>query len=487
MKSGTVLGARFTLLDEVDHDIPGIARHLADDLRLGRRTVVDVVESEASGAVRKEATRASRLRDPRLSRIVATGHETVDGVPLTYVAIEHVPGVALDAILDRHRIDARRAVAIVGGAARALAVAQAAGLSHGFVRPACITVTSRGRVVVGGLGVDGEAAERAGLVPHRSERGDAHALAAILVRALTGIDPAEATADDLPDDLPAPARALAVGTMRGAGPATLAELVDALSSADSRALIGLPAAVDGLALTPALEREAADRAAREAAEEERRAEAARAAARALVAAETLAAAQRSAEAALAEEIAEPDLSASIHDAGAELVAEQEAAEQARREAATRAAEQEAATEAIEVAALDDILGPSAPPASVHHAVDRHEAAFDTLEIMVAEQNVVREQGTWELVLEALHRRWPRSEGIARSLRRARERANRGGPLNGSRVVLFLAIVGVVLAVMVALAWLAAPLGSGFVIEPEPSIEPSPSITTSIQAPPDPGS
>ncbi|WP_062528047.1 hypothetical protein [Demequina rhizosphaerae] len=469
-----MLGARFTLLDEVEHDIPGIERHLAEDTRLGRRTVVDIVHSTASAAVRKEAMRASRLRDPRLARIVATGRETVDGSAVTYVATEHVPGAVLSDVLARRRVDPRRAVAIVGGAARALAAGRAAGLTHGFVRPSCITVTSRGRVVVAGLGVDGEAAAQAGLVTAPSEADDARALALLLVRALTGMDPEESTPDDLPDGLAPAARDLAVRALRGAPPATVGAVVDALVAADSRALIGFDGAVAGLPLTPRLEREAAEQAEREAAEEERRREEEHAAARALVEAETLDAARTAVDEDRASQLADNDIHDSVREALDEIAAE-EAATQELAMAAALAAEQERAI----------AEGRAVPPPP--EAADRHEAAFDTLEIMVAEQNLVREQGTWELVLSALHRRWPRSEGIARSLRRAEERANRGGPLNGSRVVLTVAIAGLVLAVMIALTWLASPLAPDIVIEEDPSGIPNPAVTATLSPAADPSS
>ncbi|WP_062519216.1 hypothetical protein [Demequina silvatica] len=474
VRAGTVLGARFTLLRAIDHDIPDIERHLADDTRLGRRTVVDVVRTAEDASIRREAMRAARLRDPRLARIVATGRETVDDAPVTFVAVEHVPGASLADVLARHRIDARRAVAIVGGAARALAVGRAAGLTHGFVRPGCITITTRGRVVVAGLGVDGEAAAHAGLVDPPSEERDARELALILVRALTGLDPDEATADDLPDGLAPAARTLAVDTLLGAGPAAVADVVNALASADARALIGFDGAVDSLPLTPRLEREEAERAAREAAEEERRLEEERAAARALVEAGTLVAARSAAEEARATELSDGDPHAQVRAALEEYEAHEAATQELAIAQALAAEHERAVAEGRAVAA---------PP----EPADRHEAAFDTLEIMVAEQNLVREKGTWELVLEALHRRWPASEGIARSLRRARERANSGGPLNGSRVVLTVAIAGMVLAVMIAMAWLASPLGDDIVIEQDPSGIPNPAVTATLNPSPDPQS
>ncbi|WP_062517550.1 hypothetical protein [Demequina gelatinilytica] len=460
MRSGTVLGARFTLLEQIDHDIPGVSRFLAQDSRLGRRTVVDVVPRECAAQVRSDATRASRLRDPRLARIIATGQEDTEQGPVTYVAIEHVPGAVLADVLATHRIDPRRALAIAAGTARALAVARAHGMSHGFVRPSCITVSPRGRVVVAGLGVDGETAAAAGLIAVPAEEADARALVALLVRALTGVDLAEATADDLPDGLPDQARSLVLASLRGTGPTTVAQVVAALVAADSRALVDFAATVDELPLTPRLEQEASERALRKAQEEARRESEARAAARALVSHDTLASAQRNADAALAEERSEPGLHASVLAMLAEPAVQEPLA----------TSEPEGVTESI--------------PA-VDRPADRHEAAFDTLEIMVADQNRVRDPGTWELVLASLHRRFPGSAPLARSHRRAQERAIHGGPLNGTRVVLAVAIVGVAFAVMLALGWLDSPLDPDIVIEQDPSSIPNPGVTASLDPAPDP--
>ncbi|SEJ57913.1 hypothetical protein [Demequina mangrovi] len=469
MKPGTILGARLTLLEQVDHDIPGIQRYLAQDSRLGRRTLVDIVDGELAGDVRTEAARASRLRDPRLARIVSAGQEDAPDGPVTYVAVEHVPGARLSDVLARHRVEPRRALAIAAGAARALTVARATGMSHGFVRPACVTVSPRGRVVIAGLGVDGHVAAHAGLVPAPSEKADARAVAAILVRALTGIDVGEATADDLPDGIPASARGLVLETLQGTGPDTLAELVSALSGADSRALVDFASTVDTLPLTPRLEREAAERAQREAEEAARREEEARAAARALVAAETLVVAQRSADEAIAEARSEPGLHEGLRTVVATVVGPAEP-EQEVEEEPLPLDEPEPVTESIP---------------EVARPADRHEAAFDTLEIMVAEQNRTREPGTWESVLAALHRRWPGNPLVARSLRRARERAIHGGPLNGARVVIAIALFSLVLAVLLAFGWLDSPLDPAIVIEQDPSSIPNPAVTATLTPSPDP--
>ena len=458
MRNGVTLGGRFVLGEQLEHDIPGIDRHRARDQRLERDAVVDVVTSLSPAAIRQEATRASRLRDPRLARIVASGREEVDGKELSYVAYEQVPGVTLDTVMAERHLDVRLAVAVIGGAARGLAAARAAGLHHGFLRPSAITVTDRGRVVVGGIGVDGEAAWQAGLAPLRSEASDAGALAAILVACLTGLPVDDATVEDLPEGLGGRARALAVSTLEGDAPTALDQVVEALSPFDSRALMGFARAVDRLPLSRTRQPEADER--------ERLAAAAAAAERAarIEATREILDEATVAEATLAAEV---EVAQSRGDLDVQEVIR--ASDEARREAEDEPLRSDATTEAVPVVtSAGDQDGPA----------DKYEAGFDTLEMMVAEQHAARTPGTWELVLSRLHERWPRSEAITHSLERARERANSGGPLNGARITLLIAIVGLGLAVWVALGWLNAPLSPDWVIEGTPTPEPTASATAS---------
>ena len=473
MDAGTMLGARFRVIEALPHDIPGMERYAAHDTRLDRRTVVDVVDDAAADAVRSQATRAARLRDPRLARIVAQGRDELDGRTVTYVATEHVPGAVLGTVLAEHRVDPRRAIAIIGGAARALTAARSGDLSHGRLEAGAITVTDRGRVVVSGIGVDGVAAAQAGLVEPPSEQADVRALSRHLLHALTGVAPDEATADDLPDGVPAGARDVALAAVAGGGPDTLATLIAALSPFDARTLLGFTSDVAGLPPTPRIERERAEEAARQAARAEEERLARVEASRQLIAAETLDAARLEADEAVAETVADESLREAMHEL-----------DHVRADAVVEA-EPEPET--------DPIPATPAVPAEaggwhpVEEPADRYEAGFDTLEIMVADQNRVREPSTWELVLEALHRQWPGSTAVANSLRRARVRADSGGPLNGTRVVTVIAVVALGVAVALAFSWLSEPLSDNIIIEPEPSYDPFPdeSPTSTPEASPNP--
>ena len=469
MLVGKVLGARFALREELEYDIPGIQRFLAHDERLDRDTVVDVVRADDPGAVRKVATRASRLRDPRLARIVATGEEEVDGVQVTYLASENVPGARLDRVLAERRLDPRRAVAAIGGAARALAAARAEDLHHGVLRPGSVTVTDRGRVVVSGVGIDAELAAQAGLEADPTEQGDAAALGRMLIRALTGLDADQATPADLPDALAARPRTMVTAILDGGGPESLDQVIVALSPFDSRAVVGFTSMWAVLDLTPEKERERLEAEERAAAEAEQERQARLAATREMLDQETLPAAVEAAEAAVAADHATPELQETM-----------------RRIEEQRADSAELPEVAEEQVAPDRVDAEDAVPAGADvrpdGPADKYEAGFDTLEIMVAVQNRDRARSTWELVLERLSQRWPQSEAIARSLSRARERANSGGPLDGSRVFLLLAIVGLVLAVMVAWSMLGAPLDPSITIEQDPTIAPVERVSDASPSP-----
>src|SRR5690606_10718964 len=110
----------------------------------------------------------------------------------TIIISEPLHGVRLDAVLARRRLDEAKAKAVVGEVARALTAASAAGVHHGWVRPACIAIDARGRVTIAGLGTDSELALQAGVRRGKGEKADATALSRVFLACITGRDPDEA-------------------------------------------------------------------------------------------------------------------------------------------------------------------------------------------------------------------------------------------------------------------------------------------------------
>jgi len=128
--TGEVLDGRFEALDAADYDLPGVTRYNGVDTRLNTRVLIDEVTSVAPTAVRRAALRFMSVRDPRLARVVAVMGGSA-GAP-TIIVSEPLQGVRLDAILAKRRLDEAKASAVVGEAARALLVAAAARVHHGW-------------------------------------------------------------------------------------------------------------------------------------------------------------------------------------------------------------------------------------------------------------------------------------------------------------------------------------------------------------------
>lgn len=405
MLTGELLDGRFEALDAAEYDLPGVERQAGLDTRLNTPVVIDAVTSVAPTAVRRGALRAMSVRDPRLSRVIAvTGGSA--GSP-TLIVSEPLPGIALDAVLARRRLDEGRARAIVGEAARALQVASAARVHHGWVRASCIGIDARGRVVVAGTGVDGELALQAGLRRGKGEEADATALSRVFLACITGRQADVATAADIPPGTSDPARELCERAIAGKTVESLSKLLDALGPFDTRVLRGLPSGIDSLPLSIAGAVEAEKRRKRDRLEAARRAfTGPRVTAGLTIARETLAKAEVEAEAVsgpvplVVERAQEPEL----------LVLED----------------------------LHDML---------------------TFEEMVDEQVARQKPTLQELFYERLHNRWPQSRRITARLDRAHQRAISGGPINATPFVLVLLVGGLVVVVILAVTLLSQGFNS----------------------------
>ena len=409
MLIGELLDGRFEALDAAHYDLPGVERFLGLDTRLNTPVLIDAVTSVAPTAVRRSALRAMSVRDPRLARVIAV-HGGAGTAP-THIVGEPLPGVTLAAVLSRRRLDEAKAKAVVGECARALQVAAAAGVHHGWVRPESIGVDSRGRVVVSGVGIDGELALQAGLRRGKGETADATALARVFLACITGRDADEATAADIPPGTSDAARALCDTAIAGTSVGSLTDLLDAVGTFDTRALRGLPSGVDSL-----------PQSLKGAAEAEKRRKRAR-----------LEAAKRA--------FTGPRVTGGVTIARETLVK----------------AEAEAVTGSI------PLVVPPTPALELDEPLeDLHDML--TFEAMVNEQAARVKPTTAELLYTRLHNRWPTSRRITARLERAHERAINGGPIHATPIVVGLFVTGLVVVAIAAITL----LGDGFGQDPNPN-------------------
>ncbi|MEX0914091.1 MAG: hypothetical protein WDZ57_03975 [Demequina sp.] len=433
MHIGATLGRRFTLVHPETTDLPGVERYVANDTRLNIEVNVDLITAVAPSAVRQRAARAALVRDPRLTRILST-ERTRDYGGLTYVVTDRPSGTSLGAVMESRVLPTDIATAITVEVARVLAIAAARGVHHGFVRPEAITVTRRGRVMVSGLGTDGELASQARLLTStaRRERADAQAIGRLFVEAITGIDPDDATHDDVPKGLSDGAAQLCKTVLAGSGPRHLADIVRALQPHAISALPGIGGSVATWALRPAII----------AAEQERLAQIAQWSNEMVSISDiTLESAAHLAALRSIGHLAQPGLSALI----------------------------------------PGVQRTMAPDTDAELDVDD----FENFDLMAAEQNAEPAPAVWEELMESLHERWPGSQRVTRSLVWAHERAARSGPINAGPLLMALSVAALLIAVMVAFSLMSQPFVPDFPLYnppantyPEFTYSPSPEPTVS---------
>ena len=148
---GTRLAGRYRLVDQVNEGA-GWTYWKATDETLARSVTVLTFATgfprvaEAIAAARA----ASRLNDPRFPQVF----DVEDADELPYVVMEWVVGESLLDMLAEGPLDPPHAVALVLEAAQAITAAEAAGLAHLRLNPACLHWTPGGGVKIAGLGID---------------------------------------------------------------------------------------------------------------------------------------------------------------------------------------------------------------------------------------------------------------------------------------------------------------------------------------------
>ena len=256
----------------------------------------------------------------------------------------------------------------------------------------------------------------------RAKAADAAALARVFLACVTGRDADVATAADIPPGTSDSSRDLCERAISGGGVDSLAKLLEALGTFDTRVLRGLPSGVDSLPLSIVRAVEADKRRKRDRLEAARKAfTGPRVTAGLTIARETLAKAEVEAEAVTG---------------GIPLVVH---------------AAQEPVPEELED--LHDLL---------------------TFDAMVDEQVARSKPTNAELLYERLHKRWPDSRRITKRLERAHERAISGGPINATPILLTLFVGGIVVLVIVAMGLLSQGLVSDH--EPDSDLDNYPSYS-----------
>jgi serine/threonine protein kinase len=151
---GQQLG-RYTIQEEIGRG--GMARvYRALDTMLKRTVAIKVlapqlaVDPEFAQRFEREAVTAANLRHPNIVTIYDVGEQN----GLRYIAMEHVRGRTLHAIIDdRGALGLGFAIAIVGPVAAALDYAHSQGAVHRDIKPQNIMVADDGRVLLTDFGI----------------------------------------------------------------------------------------------------------------------------------------------------------------------------------------------------------------------------------------------------------------------------------------------------------------------------------------------
>ena len=193
---GTRLAGRYRLVDQVNEGA-GWTYWKATDETLARSVTVLTFATgfPRVAEVITAARAASRLNDPRFPQVF----DVEDADQLPSVVMEWVVGESLLDMLAEGPLDPPHAVELVLEAAQAITVAQAAGLAHLRLDPACLHWTAGGGVKIAGLGIDaalaGPEMTGTGLTEGQhtedSALTDTRDLARLLYAALTGYWPGQ--------------------------------------------------------------------------------------------------------------------------------------------------------------------------------------------------------------------------------------------------------------------------------------------------------
>ncbi|WP_210603819.1 virulence factor MviN [Brevibacterium oceani] len=198
------------------------------DAILDEPVLILVADADGSNDVLEAARRVSILGDPRIAPTLDVGHSN----GLDYIVIKRIAVTPCNQILPRSPLPVDAACALIGEVGSALVTSARRGLFHMFLRPSVVGLTSKGAVVIAGIGVDAALALDTGLVeqtdytPTKASRRDALALVQLFYTALTGYWPGDEAFDGIP---PAEKENARIARVKALNPEVSDELDDFVS------------------------------------------------------------------------------------------------------------------------------------------------------------------------------------------------------------------------------------------------------------------
>ncbi len=226
------------------------------DAILDEPVLIHVADAEKSGDMLDAARRVSILGDHRIAPTLDVGQAN----GLDYVVVERIAAAPLGEIIPRTPLSVDAARALIGEIGTVLVAAARRGLFHMFLRPSTVGITSKGSVLVSGIGIDAALALGTGVIqsedwtPTKASRQDALDLVRLFYAALTGYWPGDeavsgippsgrensriARAGSLNPQLPTPVDDFVTGILTGVdpGPGSVAEVLGYLAEWDPQIL-----------------------------------------------------------------------------------------------------------------------------------------------------------------------------------------------------------------------------------------------------------
>lgn len=170
------------------------------DAILDEPVLIHVADADGSTDVLEAARRVSILGDHRIAPTLDVGHSN----GLDYVVSKRIAVTSLGEILPKSPLPIDAARALIGEIGTVLVTAARRGLFHMFLRPNTVGITTKGTVLVSGIGIDAALALGTGVIqpedytPTKASRADALGLIRLFYAAITGYWPAEEPFNGIP-------------------------------------------------------------------------------------------------------------------------------------------------------------------------------------------------------------------------------------------------------------------------------------------------